>query len=91
MKGMEIDLSASPERFAIGRSQGSDLRLTNSAVSRTHASIVGKNQSYYLCDEGSMLGTYLNGRRISPQKKYRVEEGDQIGIGHSEVFEFCLR
>lgn len=91
MKGRKIGISASTEAFIIGRSKNSDLRLTDRVISRIHASITLMDNSYYLRDEKSIAGTYLNGRRVTSLKKFLLEDGDQIGISPLHAFEFRLK
>jgi serine/threonine-protein kinase len=68
----------------IGRSRYNDVRLTQTAVSRRHAVIRWARGNFWLQDEGSLHGTYLNGKRIQAQ---RLTDGDLIHIGDT-VFEF---
>jgi len=68
----------------IGRSRYNDVRLTQTAVSRRHAVIRWARGHFWLQDEGSLHGTYLNGQRIQAQ---RLTNGDLIYIGDT-VFEF---
>lgn len=91
MKGRKVSIPALNEEFIIGRSKNSDLRLTDHAISRIHASITLVDNSYYLRDEKSIAGTYLNGRRVTPLRKLLLEDGDQIGISLLHVFEIRLK
>jgi serine/threonine protein kinase len=68
----------------IGRSRTNDVRLSQRGVSRRHAVIRWARGSFWLQDEQSLHGTYLNGRRVQAQ---RLTNGDQIQIGDT-VFEF---
>lgn len=77
--------------LAIGRSQSNQLRLLDSTISRSHATVLRMRSEFYIRDESSSLGTYLNGRRIPPGSQFLLNEGDRIGIGRLQVFEFRLR
>lgn len=68
----------------IGRSRYNDIRLSRTSVSRRHAVIRWAQGHFWLQDEGSLHGTYLNGRQI---QALRLTNGDQIQIGDT-VFEF---
>jgi len=68
----------------IGRSRYNDVRLAQTAVSRRHAVIRWARGYFWLQDEQSLHGTYLNGHRIQAQ---RLTDGDLITVGDT-VFEF---
>jgi serine/threonine protein kinase len=68
----------------IGRSRYNDVRLSQTIVSRRHAVIRWARGHFWLQDEGSLHGTYLNGQRIQAQ---RLTNGDLINVGDT-VFEF---
>ena len=78
----------SDQNLTIGRSKKNQLRLMDRTVSRSHAVIIQSRRAFYIRDEGSSLGTYLNGRRIPPDKPILIKDGDQIVIGDSQVLEF---
>ena len=66
------------ERTAIGRSPDCDVFLDDVTVSRKHAVLVHKDDAYYIEDQGSLNGTFLNRRRI---ESGRLENGDELQIG----------
>ena len=86
--GQEIPLL--DQNFTLGRNRNNLLRFTDRRVSRVHAVILRSRRAFYIRDERSSLGTYLNGRRIPPGKKILVKDGDKIGIGDAQIFEFRL-
>jgi pSer/pThr/pTyr-binding forkhead associated (FHA) protein len=47
-------------------------------VSRRHAVLVHRDDGYYIDDEESLNGTYVNRRRVESAK---LEEGDEVQIG----------
>lgn len=63
----------------IGKGADQHLNLTGWKVAKSHAAIVLEAGGLYLEDFGSLLGTYLNGRRISRAGPLAVP--DQIVIG----------
>ncbi|MFC2028625.1 protein kinase [Chloroflexota bacterium] len=75
-----------PTGFTIGRSKKCQLQITEPSVSRYHATIFPANQGFYIRDEGSSLGTYVNGAPIA--EPHRLEHGDMIGIGYVQLFEY---
>lgn len=70
----------------IGRLSGNQLCLRDPSVSRRHARIVCTRRAVYIQDEGSTVGTFVNGRRVlGPQV---LNNGDVIVIGNGQIFEF---
>ncbi|MET0609425.1 MAG: FHA domain-containing protein, partial [Gaiellaceae bacterium] len=47
-------------------------------VSRKHAVLVHKDDAFFIEDQGSLNGTFLNRRRI---ESGRLENGDELQIG----------
>jgi hypothetical protein len=66
------------ERMTIGRRPDCEVFLDDVTVSRDHALLVRRGDSWYLDDCGSLNGTYVNRSRIESQ---RLEEGDEVQIG----------
>jgi len=66
------------QNVTIGRDPEADVVLDNMGVSRHHASIEWVNGTYFLRDEGSANGTFLNGDRTHQQ---RLADRDVINIG----------
>ncbi|RJQ44172.1 MAG: FHA domain-containing protein, partial [Gaiellales bacterium] len=66
------------ERTTIGRAPDSDVFLDDITVSRHHAVLLRQEDGYYVQDQGSLNGTYVNHVRVETQK---VTDGDQLQIG----------
>ncbi|MEM9456930.1 MAG: FHA domain-containing protein [Myxococcota bacterium] len=83
---LEGTTHALADRFRIGRSGMADLQLLDERISREHAEIVVvPGESYWLVDQGSSNGTYVDGR---PVRRYRLEPGTTFRIeGSAFVFE----
>jgi pSer/pThr/pTyr-binding forkhead associated (FHA) protein len=65
-------------QVVIGRAETSDLRLTDSSVSRTHAKVYLSGGEAQICDLGSSNGTRVNGERISGARA--LASGDVVTI-----------
>jgi hypothetical protein len=76
--GQQIAISRN--NWVIGRGAGSDLRLTDAAVSRRHALLCYAQGAWFIQDQGSSGGTLVNGERI---QALRLRSGDQITIDGS--------
>jgi len=66
------------DRTTIGRSPECDIFLDDVTVSRKHAVLVQKDGAFYIEDQGSLNGTYVNRRRT---ESGRLENGDELQIG----------
>jgi len=75
----------------IGRNSSNQIYLPESSVSRLHASLIITQRGIYIQDEGSSLGTQLNGQNIPPNYPVLLKHGDIIQIGYQQVFEFRIR
>ncbi len=78
----------------LGRSETSDILLMDAKVSRHHAEILynpskranpAKTFTPLLRDLGSINGTYLNGRRLTPREEVWLQHGDRLGLGEIEI------
>jgi FHA domain/zinc-ribbon domain len=67
------------ERTTIGRSPDCDIFLDDVTVSRKHAVLLHGDDGYYIEDQGSLNGTFLNRTRI--ESSARLENGDELQIG----------
>ena len=65
-------------RTSIGRSPDCEIFLDDVTVSRQHAFLVEKDGRFFIEDEGSLNGTFLNRRRIESAE---LEDGDELQIG----------
>lgn len=70
--------SPAGDETTIGRQQESEIFLDDITVSRHHAVIVRRQDGYYIQDQGSLNGTYVNRVRVETQK---LSDGDQVQVG----------
>jgi pSer/pThr/pTyr-binding forkhead associated (FHA) protein len=66
------------EQTTVGRSPECDVFLDDVTVSRRHAQVLRRNGHYFIEDQGSLNGTFLNRRRI---ESGQLEDGDELQIG----------
>jgi serine phosphatase RsbU (regulator of sigma subunit) len=64
--------------FSVGRKVDKDLVIADPRVSRDHALIVLEAEGFFLVDQGSKHGTFVNGERIQRQK---LERNDRLEFG----------
>ena len=67
------------DSLRIGRDPQSHVRINEATVSRYHAEIYRRGESYFLEDKKSTNGTRLNGRVVT--EKQMLEDKDKIAIG----------
>jgi FhaA, N-terminal domain/FHA domain len=70
-----------PAGVTLGRSRQCDVVLSDPNVSRQHAEIRPRGESWVLSDLGSTNGSSLNGRRIDGPEV--IKPGDEIELGTS--------
>ena len=58
-----------------------DVCLEDISVSRIHARVVKEEEKVYIEDLNSTNGTLINGQRLQPYEKRKLEEGDEIKCG----------
>jgi FHA domain/zinc-ribbon domain len=68
----------SGERTRIGRSPECEIFLDDVTVSRNHAVLVERDGHFFVEDQGSLNGTFVNRSRIDNQE---LENGDELQIG----------
>ncbi len=72
--------------FVIGKKkEEADLVVEDISVSRIHARIVKEGEDIYLEDLNSTNGTFKNGLRLQPYEKRKLEEGDEICCGKTDL------
>lgn len=59
----------------------------NPTISRSHADIIRKKDGFYVKDKGSLNHTFIDGRKLEPEKSVRLEPGSLLQLA-DEVFEF---
>jgi hypothetical protein len=66
------------ERTTIGRSPECGIFLDDVTVSRRHAVLVRRDGHFFIEDQGSLNGTFVNRRRVESAE---LEDGDELQIG----------
>jgi sigma-B regulation protein RsbU (phosphoserine phosphatase) len=64
--------------FTIGRKTENCLVLAEPSVSREHASLVFENGEYFIVDQGSKHGTFVNSQRVERQQ---LRANDRVQFG----------
>ncbi len=78
--------------YRIGRGGTSDfpvkVDLKDLGVSSVHATLQFSNGQYWIVDEGSTNGTFINGDRLKPAQRRVLENGQIIRLGANLELEF---
>lgn len=76
----------------VGREQTCDFWLQHKpTVSRHHATFLYEKNMWFLRDNFSENGTWLNGIRIHPGRKYQLAANDEINFAMGECVIFDSR
>lgn len=83
MAGKEFPIRG--RQAMIGRSRHHLINLSDlpngDVVSRTHASISRRQDEFWIQDEGSSNGTFVNGRMLDNRESVLIRDGCQIQLG----------
>jgi transcriptional regulator with GAF, ATPase, and Fis domain len=74
------DSSREKRAIKIGKLDDNDIVLQDSRVSRNHAIIVKEGEKFYIYDNGSTNGTYVNNKRLSPKIRRELPEECTVSI-----------
>jgi serine phosphatase RsbU (regulator of sigma subunit)/pSer/pThr/pTyr-binding forkhead associated (FHA) protein len=76
-----IRLDHSP--ITIGRRSTSNIQIPDARISREHAAIICEGCDFFIEDQNSNLGTYLNGVRLGTRQ--RLARNDLIDFGDPQI------
>lgn len=76
----------SKDRYSFGTDESCKLKYPagTPGISSVHCELLIQNGNFYLADRGSQFGTYINGRKITPQQSYPLKEGDTICLASAQ-------
>lgn len=72
-------------KITIGRESDNNVIVDNKLASRHHAMIQKIKDAYFIKDQGSTNGTFVNDVRIPPEKYIKLKRGDKITIGNMNL------
>jgi pSer/pThr/pTyr-binding forkhead associated (FHA) protein len=81
----EVELSQ--DRVTVGRSDACDVTLREPGVSGHHLTLVFRGGYYFLKDEGSTNGTFVEGRRT---RSLKLRGGEHLRLGGEFTLEYQL-
>ena len=68
VQGNEQRMMNRSHPFTVGRKVDKDLVIADPRVSRDHALITRENGDFFVVDQGSKHGTFVNGERVQRQR-----------------------
>lgn len=69
--------------FTIGKGSANYI-VANQTVSRLHATILRQGNEYFVRDEDSTNGTFLNGRKLNAGEPVKINDGDRLRMSNEE-------
>ena len=82
-KGDSFWYTLKRERTLIGRSEDNDLALPDPFSSGHHALVTPSDGGFFVRDNGSKNGTFLNGKKV--QGEIELKRGDEILVGSTRI------
>ena len=67
--------------ITLGRGASCDIRISMGAVSKVQAYFLKEGDGWFLVDQRSSNGTFVNKSRLEPGQKHPVKDADQIRFG----------
>jgi predicted component of type VI protein secretion system len=80
--GHQQTLSLNHTPYTVGRKIDCDLVIADPRVSREHASIVLENGEFYVVDNSTKHGTFLNGQKVD---RHKLQRNDRLEFGARDV------
>jgi sigma-B regulation protein RsbU (phosphoserine phosphatase) len=75
-------LSLNHTPYTVGRKVDRDLVIADPRVSREHAQIVAENGEFFVVDQSSKHGTFVNGERVD---RHKLQRNDRLEFGARDV------
>ena len=77
------------EKLLVGRDGAGDVVIPCPEISRRQAVLFQENGQFFLMDQNSTNGTYLNGKMISGKERVSCQEGDDIRFANHSFKLVC--
>lgn len=79
------------KELQVGRDGAGDVVIPCPEISRRQAVLFQENSQFFLMDQDSTNGTYLNGRMISSKERVPCQEGDDIRFANHSFRLVCRK
>lgn len=74
--------------LAVGKDTECNVKINDKNISDVHAVFYHKNATWFIMDNNSENGTWLNDRKLKPYKKYELYFDDVISFARSKCYVF---
>lgn len=78
----EMQITKNASGWLLGRDRTCAILIPSCNVSRRHAVISHDQKNFYITDIGSKNGTLVNHRRLCPNERQLLRDGDLIELGN---------
>jgi sigma-B regulation protein RsbU (phosphoserine phosphatase) len=82
-KGDDFHIKLGDSQESLGRSADNDIPLPDPFCSSNHAIILPKGERYFIKDNNSKNGVFLNGKKI--ERDMELKKGDEILLGSTRI------
>ncbi len=82
-KGDDFHIKLGDSQVSLGRSADNDIPLPDPFCSSNHAIIAPKGDRYFILDNNSKNGVFLNGKKI--ERDLELKKGDEILLGSTRI------
>src|SRR3954453_22101080 len=79
-RGEQTSIVLKKVPFKVGRKTENDLVIGDARVSREHAQLIEEGGDYYVVDNQSKHGTFVNGERIEGRRKLLRNDKLEFGV-----------
>lgn len=76
--------ACSTQTFSLGRDPACEALVDDPSVSKRHASLLFAENRWFLRDEGSLNGTFINGTGLGAAQ-VELSSGDAVGLGDAKL------
>ena len=78
-------IQADKDMYVIGKGKNIDYAIKgNNAISRSHITLITRDNHYYIKDNNSTNGTCIEGNRLNPEQEYEVFPGNKIRMANED-------
>jgi signal transduction histidine kinase len=71
-----------PRHYSLGRARHNDLALTEPSISKAHARLFYEKDRFFIEDQGSLHGVYVNATKARAAERVELPHGAQVQLGN---------
>ncbi len=70
------------KKVSIGRNRKCDISIQDLSISKKHLEVCSDKSSFFVEDKQSTNGTFVNGKQIETNKKFKISDNSRIKMGN---------